>query len=169
MIAFNTMNWLKFFELSLVFLIGFFSCALIGFLYSGAEIPLDLGVVSADSNSINAPGNWIQEKNIHVYDNAVVIDINDATLSRYADTGSMFPLLDENSNGIRIVPESSEQIEIGDIVTFEQGSDLIVHRVIEKGEDSEGIYFITKGDNNEVSDGKIRFEQIKFVTIGVLW
>lgn len=163
------MNWLKFFELSLVFLIGFFSCALMGFLYSGAEFPLNAGVLIGNSGNTDAPGDWIQEKNIHVYDNAIVIDVNDATLSRYAATGSMVPLLDENSNGIRIVPENSEQIEVGDIVTFEKGSDLIIHRVVEKSTDEQGVYFITKGDNNSVSDGKARFGDIKYVTVGVIW
>jgi hypothetical protein len=46
---------------------------------------------------------------------------------------------------------------------------LIIHRVVEKGVDFDGIYFIAKGDNNVVSDGKIRFEDIKYKTIGVIW
>ncbi len=46
---------------------------------------------------------------------------------------------------------------------------LIIHRVVEIGEDEQGTYFITKGDNNFFSDGKVRFGQIKYVTIGVIY
>ena len=52
---------------------------------------------------------------------------------------------------------------------FKQGKYLIVHRVIDIGTDSEGTYFITKGDNNNIVDGKVRFEDIEFITIGVIW
>ena len=41
--------------------------------------------------------------------------------------------------------------------------------VIEKGIDEDGIYFITKGDNNSITDGKIRFEDIEYITVGVIW
>lgn len=162
------MNWLKFSSYSLMFLIGFLSCLFIGILYSGTEMPFALGG-NVEKGNIDAPGDWIQEEQINVYDNAVVIDIDDASLAKYASTGSMKPILDEDSTGIRIIPASEEEIEVGDIVTFEKNNELIIHRVIEKGEDSEGIYFITQGDNSNVSDGKIRFNEIKYVTIGVIW
>ena len=90
-------------------------------------------------------------------------------MSRYAPSGSMRPVLNSKANGIRIKPKSPEQINVGDIVSFRRGMDLVVHRVIKKGEDSEGVYFITKGDNNDFVDGKIRFKDIKYVTVGVIW
>ena len=81
----------------------------------------------------------------------------------------MLPVLNEHSNGIRIVPESPDQINIGDIITFQQDKELVVHRVIDKGNDDEGVYFITKGDNNNVTDGRVRFEDVRYVTIGIIW
>jgi signal peptidase I len=148
-----------------VFLLGFLSCAFaISFDY-GTEIPF--GVQA--KNDVNSPSDWIQEKDILVYPDRIVIKINDASLSRYAPTGSMKPLFDQGANGIRIVPSSHEEIKEGDIVSFTKGNHLIVHRVIEKGEDEEGIYFITKGDNNRYNDGKIRFEDIKYITIAIIW
>lgn len=54
-------------------------------------------------------------------------------------------------------------------ISFKKDGDLIVHRVIEKGVDDMGVYFITKGDSNNVSDGKVRFEDIEYKTIGVIW
>jgi len=45
-----------------------------------------------------------------------------------------------------------------------------VHRVVYKGKDSIGTYFILKGDNNEeVDPGKVRFEQIKYKTIAIIY
>lgn len=81
----------------------------------------------------------------------------------------MKPVIDGDANGIRIAPESPDQISVGDIVTFKQGNALIVHRVIEKGIDEQGVYFITKGDNNDLSDGKLRFEDIKYVTVAIVY
>ena len=58
--------------------------------------------------------------------------------------------------------------KVGDIITY--GSENIVHRIIEVGQDNEGIYYLTQGDNNQVNDGvKIRFLDIKYLTIGVLY
>jgi len=162
------MDYLKILGYFAIFLMGFISCALFNLISSDIEMPINLGTLSLVP-VLNSPGDWIKESGIHVYENAVVIDIEGASLAKYASTGSMKPVLDDKSTGIRIQPKSSEQISVGDIVTFEENEELIVHRVIDKGEDSEGVYFITKGDNNDITDGKIRFEDIKYVTIGVLW
>lgn len=149
-----------------IFTLGFLSCMLLVYgLTLGQELPRALGLQQETS----APGDWIQENKIHVYENAVCVDVEDASLSNYAPSGSMKPVLDSDSNGIRIIPKSDEQIKVGDIVTYESGNDLIVHRIVETGEDSAGRYFITKGDNNSADDGKIRFSQIRYITIGVLY
>ena len=153
----------------LIFLAGFSSALLINLLYAEIEKPLIIGGVSWVNAGLETPGDWIQENQIHVYENAIVIDVEGASLGKYAATGSMNPVLNQYSNGIRIVPKSEEQIGIGDIITFEQDNQFIIHRVIDKGEDKDGVYFITKGDNNNITDGKIRFQDIKYVTIGMLW
>lgn len=121
------------------------------------------------SGNVNAPSNWIGENQIQTENGKVTIAIENASISRYAATNSMIPTLNENSNGIRIKPESADKISVGDIITFSEGNDLIVHRVIEKGRDKEGDWFITKGDNSAVSDGKVYFKDIKYITIGVLY
>ncbi len=157
------MNYLKILSYILVFLIGFISCAFLSF--SKIEIPLGFNF----SSELETPGDWIKDSQIHIYENAIVIDVENASLGKYAATGSMKPVLDENSNGIRIKPKSEKDIKVGDIVTFEQNDIMIIHRVVEIREDEEGVYFITKGDNNNIVDGKIRFKDIKYVTIGVLW
>lgn len=154
----------------LIFLLGLASMSFLNyFIFSETENPVltNLGIV--DNNSRQAPSDFLKENQIEVYEDRVIINVKKASISRYAPTGSMIPLLNENSNGIRIKPESENDINKGDIITFEQNGDLIIHRVIDIGKDSEGVYFITKGDNNSISDGKIRFKDIKYKTIGILW
>ena len=148
-----------------IFILGFLSCMLLiyGLAY-GKELPRALGLQENPS----APGDWIQENKIYVYSNAVCIDVENASLSNYAASGSMMPVLDSGSNGIRIVPKEGE-LKIGDIVSYEKDGELIVHRIVEIGQDSEGTWFVTKGDNNSANDGKIRFSDIRYVTIGVLY
>ncbi len=169
----------KIFGVCIVFLIGMLSVFFISyFLDNGLEVPfvdirnfdnISLGNFSFFNNSNKAPLDFINESQIEVYNDKVVIYIKDASLSNYASTGSMIPVLDKGSNGIRIEVESVDDINVGDIVSFNKDNMLIVHRVIEKGEDKKGVYFITKGDNNNISDGKIRFENIKYKTVGVIW
>lgn len=120
----------------------------------------------------NAPYNWISEYDIEIYNDRIVIHIENASLSRYDDSRSMIPILGEGSNGIRIVPKSEEDIHIGDIVTYEAEwiDGLVVHRVVYIGEDSLGRYFILKGDNNSESDPeRVRFDQIRYVTVALIY
>lgn len=149
----------------LLFLTGFFSCYALNSVYIGTESPYFVGL----ANSNSQPGDWVSEKNIEVLSDKVIIHVKDAVLSRYANTGSMLPTLGENSNGIKIVPESDEQIKIGDIISFEKNGLMIVHRVVAKGEDEKGKYFITKGDNNSEIDGKVYFPDVKYVTIALIY
>ena len=154
----------------IIFLVGFLSANLFNvFVYYGSEFPLVNGLGFLEGGFVEAPSDFIELGQIKVYDDRVVIYVDDASLSRYAPTGSMVPVLDEGSNGIRVPVYGSDDIEIGDIVSFDKDGVLIVHRVIEKGTDSEGVYFITKGDNNNMSDGKVRFEDIEYKTVGVIW
>ena len=152
----------------LAFLIGFSSCALIFVVYFGF-VGITGFVVSEDNLELNLPSDWVHNDNIFVFDDEIVLKIENATISTYEPTGSMEPVLGTGASGIRIVPRSESQINTGDIISFRQDGELIVHRVIEKGFNDNGVYFITKGDNNGFSDEKIRFEDIEYVTVGVIW
>jgi hypothetical protein len=116
-----------------------------------------------------APSDWVSEDDIIVLEDRIILRVANATLSDYASTGSMLPLFDVGANGIRVVPESEEDVGVGDIVSFRVGGRLVVHRVVEKGVDDDGVYFVTRGDNGLIDDGKIRFDEIEFVTVGVIW
>lgn len=133
---------------------------------SGIESPTG----NFQDNKVNAPSDKINHNKIEVYEDRVVIRLENASISKYAGTQSMIPVFDTGANGIRIVPEKETDIEIGDIITYESDKgDLIVHRVIKIGEDEEGVYFIPKGDNNILPDKKVRFSQIRYITVAIIY
>ncbi len=124
--------------------------------------------------AMNQPtsSDYIQEQDIEIYNDKIIINVAGAVMSRYAPTGSMLPGINHTANGIEIPITDVNQIYVGDIIAFQPKKDsneLIVHRVIEIGYDSEGWYCITKGDNNPVDDGKIREWQVKFKTIMIIY
>ncbi|MBI2047406.1 hypothetical protein HYT26_04575 [Candidatus Pacearchaeota archaeon] len=127
------------------------------------------------SNGVSSSGNsFITDdsaigKNVEIYPDRIVINIENASIGRYAPTGSMLPTLNEKTTGIKVVPMSEDDIHKGDIVSFRKDGLLIIHRVAEKGTDKNGTYFITKGDNNLFNDGKIRFKDIEYKTIMLIY
>lgn len=165
----NKLKVFKAIEIALVFMLGFLSAYFINYstMLAGVENPLSF----ISYGSKNAPTDYLSSENIEFKEDKIIIHIPNATmsLSKYADTGSMLPVLNENTNGIKIVPKTESEINVGDIITFERDDFLIVHRVIKKGTDSHGTYFITKGDNNLFSDGKIRFKDILYKTIVLVY
>jgi len=78
--------------------------------------------------------------------------------------------IDEGTTTIEIKPKPQE-IKVGDIIAYnvKDYKYAIVHRVIEIGNDQEGIYFITKGDNYHKPDEKVRFSQVEGIVVGVLY
>lgn len=159
------MNWNN----VLVFLLGFFSCTLFVFSINSSNLEIPFGTGFVVSNYLEkAPSDWLGEEDILILDDRVILKLEGATLSSYIDSGSMNPTLDENANGIRVVPKSEKDIEVGDIISYRFAGMLIVHRVIEKGVDDD-VYFIVKGDNNLIGDGKIRFEDIEYVTVALIY
>jgi len=135
------------------------------------EKPLAFGSLFSDGTmEMPSPYDWVKEEQINVYNNKVVINLENAQLAGFVDTNSMDPLLDENSNGIEIVPESIVDIHIGDVVSYRSGEDIIIHRVVFVGVDDLGWYALMKGDNNDVRDPeRVRFEQVQRVLVGVIY
>ncbi|MBL7057072.1 hypothetical protein ISS09_02215 [Candidatus Woesearchaeota archaeon] len=120
----------------------------------------------------DSPSDWIQESQIEVYSDRIIIDLQNAEWASFVNTNSMDPVLDEHANAIEMVPESAADIQVGDIVSYESeyADGTIIHRVIYKGQDENGLYFIMKGDNNQASDpGKIRFSQIRRVLVAIIY
>lgn len=133
------------------------------------EAPLALHPAGAE---IVSPYNHVQEHQISVEDGRVVIQLEgqDVRWSKYTNSNSMDQTLDEGHNGIEVVPRSTDEIHVGDIVAFTYNSNLVVHRVVEIGTDEQGWYAETKGDNNQHTDpGKRRFEDIERLTVAIIF
>ncbi len=120
----------------------------------------------------SSPSDHVKESQIHVLKDKIILDIKDASWARFTDTNSMDPVIDSGSNSIEIKPKTTEDVKVGDIISYhsEYADGLIIHRVVEVGEDSTGWYVRVKGDNLENKDpGKIRFSQIEGVVVGVIY
>ncbi|MFH1585761.1 MAG: hypothetical protein ABIB79_03270 [archaeon] len=159
-------HWLNKIELVIVGLLLVFH---ILFLYTHPEIVSETFFPESFQEKPRAPSDFISEDEILVYPDKLVLNIENYKISRYAPTKSMVPVLDSGANGIGVKPKSAESLNIGDIITFRDGEDLIVHRIVDKGTDDEGMYFITKGDNNTITDGKVRFEQVDTVLVALIY
>lgn len=129
----------------------------------------------ADSTQLpekSSPSNRIQESQIHVYTNKVTIDVKDPEWASFTDTNSMDPVLDSSANAIEIVPKSSDEVNVGDIVSYQSAytEGTIIHRVVKIGYDQDGWFAVMKGDNVPASDpGKVRFSQIKRVVVAIIY
>lgn len=74
-------------------------------------------------------------------------------------SGSMEPTF---SKGTLLLVKEEKQAEPGQIVVYQSGQELIVHRVIQ----IEGNLVTTKGDANEAADSVFDASQIKGVVVG---
>ncbi len=129
-------------------------------------------ILGGDPKDLPSPFDRIGEENIKVDKEKVVINIQNAEWSRFTDTNSMDPIIDEGTNAIQIVPKSSSEIHVGDIISYKSdyADGIIIHRIKEIGFDEKGWFAVVKGDNNSREDpGKIRFEQIKRVVVAIIY
>jgi hypothetical protein len=178
------------FKLYLLVILALISGFLIGW---SIKYPFDNNIESPesgfsiqDSNSNNqyllessfipeskeSPKDRIVETDIKLYNQRVMINIKDAIIAKFTDTKSMEPVITKDSNAIEIVPKDINDIGVGDIISYKSAfSDgIIIHRVVEKRIDEEGLYLRAKGDNLEYNDPeKIRFSQVRRVVVGILY
>jgi len=107
---------------------------------------------------------------ITLQDDKAIIILNNSHLSIFANTSSMIPAINHNTKALEVTPISASTLHIGDIISYQLDADIIVHRIIDIGFDSDGFYAITKGDNNNVVDpNKVRFSQIKGEVIALIY
>ena len=169
---FDKKAFIKAFLVMLVFELGFLASNIYAMMYT--EKPSDIAKPVGDNTTdeVPSPGDWVAENQIQVYSSQVILDVKNAEWATFTDTHSMEPVLSARSNAIEQVPTSPDQIKVGDIVSYdsEYADGTIIHRVIEKNSDSQGVYFTMKGDNNPFPDpGKIRFSQIRRVVIAIVY
>jgi len=154
-----------------IFLLGFIAGSVLADINtSGLEMPLSF--FRQSSIEVQSPYDHIPEDRIHVFSDRIVMDIENASWAGFTDTNSMDPFIDAGSNSIEIKPASPDDVHVGDVISFRTpfSSGIIIHRVVEIGEDNKGRYFLTKGDNNPLRDpGKTRFKDIEGVVVGVIY
>jgi len=119
-----------------------------------------------------SPRDRVPESAIAVYKDRVVLDLQDAQWATFTDTHSMEPVIFAGANALEVTPKSVDDIKVGDIVSYrsEYANGSIIHRVVYKGQDENGTYFVMKGDNLPTSDpGRVRFSQIQRVVVGLIY
>ncbi len=173
---------LKALAFTIIFMIGFFTSSI----YASMNTQQPAAIIQNSNNperqftttniqntdEVQSPNDWVSENQIKVYNAQIILDIKNAQWATFTDTHSMEPVLSSRANAIEIVPQTAEEIKIGDIVSYqsEYADGTIIHRVIAKGVDEQGVYFTMKGDNNNRADpGKIRFSQIKRVVVAIVY
>ena len=126
----------------------------------------------ANGEEKQSPADRLQDSGINVFANSVRIDIKNAKWRKIIDSNSMDPLIDEGTTTIEIKPKNADEIKVGDIIAYKvEGYDYaFVHRVVDIGNDENGVYLITKGDNYYKEDSeKVRFEDIEGIVVGILY
>jgi signal peptidase I len=130
-------------------------------------------VVSEGADPVRyAPGNHIAGYQIQVYQDKVVLDVEDAKWASFKDTDSMVPFFDAGAHALQFVPKSPLEITEGDIITYRRAGETVpvIHRVVYVGTDKEGTYYTVQGDNNAAPDpGKIRFSQVDSVVFAIIY
>lgn len=124
------------------------------------------------SKELHSPQEWVKKEQIFVYEDEVVIKVNNSYWVTFTDTNSMDPVIDSTTKAIQIMPKSEDNIHVGDIVAYKSSykDKLITHRVVDIGYDANGWYARLKGDNNEhIDPEKVRFEQIKLVVVAIIY
>ena len=98
------------------------------------------------------------------------------------DTNSMDGYFDAGNHNILISYDTSDAtgkldqevliacLRVGDIAVYRTATIYAIHRIVKIDFDREGKYYRFKGDNNSVADpDKVRADQIKYVSVGVIY
>ncbi|HVY01315.1 MAG TPA: S24/S26 family peptidase [Candidatus Nanoarchaeia archaeon] len=124
---------------------------------------------SKNLESLSSPQDYFNESSFLLYKDKLTIKVKNASITNYNDTNSMVPFITNYSNGIIVVPQSEKDISVGDIVSFSKGNLIVVHRIVDIEEDENGTYYITQGDNSNSKDTTMRFSDIKYKLVGILY
>lgn len=70
-------------------------------------------------------------------------------------TGSMTPNINKGDMVIikKLTDEEKNNLKVGDVIAFNMDDRVVVHRIIKKYSTSSGVFYNTKGDNNNSADG----------------
>jgi signal peptidase I len=139
---------------------------------SGVELPSPYNDIDPKDIKYNKSTKEIRIKNIPT----------EPWITDVGGSNSMEPLIDVGhrvllSDNSKYLAE--DKLKVGDIIVYEKWVFVapgalqfmkVIHSIIEIGQDDEGWYCITKGLNNSRPDAwKVRWEEIRYVALGVIW
>jgi len=91
-------------------------------------------------------------------------------VANVADTGSMDGLLDFGHNVILTDNFEKSKLAVGDIIAYQVYTNLVLHRIVEIGNDIQGRWYLTRGDNNIINDPyQLRDANLKYLLIGIIY
>lgn len=124
-----------------------------------------------NSNSTGImPFDRISQEKIAVFSDKAIISVQGLKWANFSSTGSMLPVLGSGAHAIQVAPRNAYDVKAGDIISYNLDNKIIIHRVIETGEDEFGWYAITQGDNNPEPDPyPVRFFQIDRIVVGIIY
>lgn len=94
------------------------------------------------------------------------------TIVGIKNTNSMEVIIDEGHLAIIEDKPNKDDLIVGDIILFFRVKDLnprVLHRIIQIDSDRAGWYAICRGDNVIWDDGKIRYQDISGLCVGILY
>jgi hypothetical protein len=118
-----------------------------------------------------APPVRLTKKNILLEGNHLRLEYPCLDVKRVGKGISMIPISQVGHRYVLTSCFQKKDIQVGDIIVYDLwGVSLVVHQVVEIGEDEKGWYARTRGTNNWGADlVPVRFDWVKYIAVGVLW
>ncbi len=141
------------------------------FLVTGAVVESLLLPTNVSDDKL-APSDYFKTDDVILAPNQIIINNShkaQLSIGTVMASGSMVPVFDHNAVTINIVPQNPCEINVGDIIVFEESyrkNTLIIHRVVNITKDYE---FITMGDHNLIEDDPVKFSQVRYKIVGILY
>jgi len=158
--------------LIILFILSVFALGWVSSSMYAVASTMDSQMPLGGQSAISTPSQRVSEDNIHVFSDKVVLDIENASWASFTPTHSMEPFISDKSYGIELKPKSPVELKVGDVISYNSDftTGLVIHRIIETGLDEQGWYAIVKGDNNAEQDpGKVRFDKVNGVLVGIIY
>lgn len=78
---------------------------------------------------------------------------------------SMLPTIYAGSTSICIKDFTKEELQVNSIIVFKRSGGYVSHRIV----DIQNGSYITKGDNNIVTDGYVKYEDVHCLVGGIIY
>ncbi|MBI4145418.1 hypothetical protein HY493_04415 [Candidatus Woesearchaeota archaeon] len=155
----------------LAFSLGWLASLAVG--TPSVPVPVETAQAVFGPNDVPGPITSLLASQVHVFNDRVEIDMGDMIPAVFTDTDSMGHTLDQGTIALEQTITDPRQVQVGDIVSYKTPlapDAIIIHRVIEIGNDEEGVFYIFQGDGlSEPDPAKVRFSQLQREVIGLLY